>query len=390
MLIAYIISKDIINLYLAIVLIVVVTLTAYIQFHEEGNAFKVIDSFSKMLASDCVVIRGGKELTIPTDQLVPGDLVKIKNGDRVPADLVLLLCRNLKAECSSLTGESEPISCTTSVSPKGKPFFECKNVAFNSSLCFDGMAIGLVFRTGDHTGIGSIAKLATDTKLRQSTLQVEVGTFVKLVAVVATSMATVCFIAAVLIQGDTTVEEIIIVFVNGFLVIMVANVPQGLPATVTSLLSLAARNMAKHSVLVKRIDCVETLGSTSVICSDKTGTLTKNEMTVTDIWYDSRYIRRHKRDKDSLFGQGPQALFYRASILCNGAVQQSADEVNESQQNKRERSIRRIQNASSLVWKGTLSKSVMDFDEHRNKFVGKSVGCCSHYLCRSYGQCRAT
>ena len=89
------------------------------------------------------------------DQLVPGDIVKVKNGDKVPADLVLLLCQGLKAECSSLTGEWEPISCTDKVSVEGIPYFECKNVAFNGSLCFDGMMIGLVFCTGNHMGTGT-------------------------------------------------------------------------------------------------------------------------------------------------------------------------------------------------------------------------------------------
>jgi sodium/potassium-transporting ATPase subunit alpha len=273
--VAYLLNKDQTNLYLAAVLFVVVFLTAYMQFHEEGKALAVMDSFSKMLASECRVVRSGREETLPTDQLVPGDVVKVQNGDRIPADLVLLACRGLKAECSSLTGESLPVNCNTAVSPEKAPYFECKNVAFNTSLCFDGTALGVVIRTGDYTGIGTIAKLASDTVVRPSTLQKEVGSFVKLVAIVAITMASVCFVAAVFIQGATTADEVIQVFVNGFLVIIVANVPQGLPATVTSLLSLAARNMAKRSVLVKRIDCVETLGSTSVICSDKTGTTRK-------------------------------------------------------------------------------------------------------------------
>lgn len=263
--VAYVITADIINLYLAIVLVVVVFLTAFIQFHEEGKALAVIDSFAKMLAAECIVIRQGEEKKITTDLLVAGDLVKVQNGDRVPADLVLLLCRGLKAECSSLTGESEPVSCTHQTSEEGTPFFECKNVAFNTSLCFDGMALGVVFRTGDHTGIGTIAKLASETKQRESTLQKEVRNFVRLVAVVSLTMASACFVGAVFVQQARTIDVIMKLFVNGFLVIIVANVPQGLPATVTSLLSLAARNMAQRSVLIKRIDCVETLGSTSLM-----------------------------------------------------------------------------------------------------------------------------
>ena len=139
------------NLYLAIVLFAVVFMTCYLQFHEEGKAYKVMDSFAKMLATSSTVIRDGKQQEIPVANLVVGDLVVIKDGDKVPADMVLLLCRGLKAECSSLTGESEPVHCSDQESPFGTRIFECKNLAFSSSLCFDGMAIGLVVRTGDST-----------------------------------------------------------------------------------------------------------------------------------------------------------------------------------------------------------------------------------------------
>jgi sodium/potassium-transporting ATPase subunit alpha len=144
-------KSDKTNLYLAIALFVVVILTCWMQFHEEGKAYKIMDSFTKMLAAACTVIRDGSTQQIPVEDLVIGDLVLIKDGDKVPADLVLLLCRGLKVECSSLTGESEPITCSAQVSSKETRIFECKNLAFSSSLCFDGMAIGIVVRTGDKT-----------------------------------------------------------------------------------------------------------------------------------------------------------------------------------------------------------------------------------------------
>jgi sodium/potassium-transporting ATPase subunit alpha len=363
-LISFLIDREITNLFVAIVLFIVVFLTGFLQFHEEGKAYKIIDSFSQMLATTCTVIRDGKQHDkLPAEELVIGDLVLIKNGDKVSADMVLLLCRGLKTENASLTGESEPVSCSDQASSESTSIFECKNIAFNGSLCFDGMAIGLVVRTGDATAIGTIARLASDTKLQESTLQKEVRTFVKLVAIVALIMAVVFFVASIFIQKAKTSTEIITLFVNGFLIIIVANVPQGLPATVTSLLSLAARSMAQRSVLVKRLDCVETLGSTSIICSDKTGTLTKNEMTVTGVWYNRRLVMRHRLEAESFFGQEPQALLYRAAILCNGAQPLSTVDQDEVRKSIREMQNRRISNVSRLSWTESVRSSVLSLDE---------------------------
>jgi sodium/potassium-transporting ATPase subunit alpha len=217
-----------------------------------------------------------------------------------------------------------------------------------------------------------IAKLASDTKTRVSVLQNEVRNFVKLVAVVALSLASVSFIISVFVQDAKTVDQVFALFVNGFLTILVANVPQGLPSTVVSLLSLAARRMALQSVLVKRIDCVETLGSCSIICSDKTGTLTKNEMTVTDIWYNQRIVRRQRKEAESLYGQEPQALLYRVGILCN-----RAEPINPQQQSSREDSLRdiqlqRISNVSRLAWRDSVRKSLLNQEDKLSgaKFTG--------------------
>lgn len=374
--VAYAIAGDITNLYLGIVLFVVVFLTGYGQYHEERKAFKIIDSFSLMLAKTCTVLRDGHQQTIEVEELVPGDLVLVKDGDKVPADMVLLLCRGLKTECASLTGESEPISCSDQVSVKGTRLIECKNMIFNSSLCFDGMAIGLVVRTGDKTAIGTIAKLASDTELGESTLQKEIRVFVGLIAIVAVTMASIFFTASVFLQGAKTSTEIIKLFVNGFLIIIVANVPQGLPSTVISLLSLAARNMAQRSVLVKRLDCVETLGSTSIICSDKTGTLTKNEMTVTDIWYNQRLVKRHHWEAKSLASHEPQALLYRAAILCNRGQPTSDADQDMVTESIRESQRQRISNVSRLSWGNSVQRSVMSLQEtHAPRFSGNPSDC---------------
>jgi sodium/potassium-transporting ATPase subunit alpha len=354
---AYFLANDQTNLILGIVLLVVVFLTGFGSFHEEHQASKISDSFDKMLASSCTVLRDGHAGPCKVDQLVAGDLVLVKNGDKVPADMVLLLCRGLKTECSSLTGEPEPIRCTDKPSPVDTTPIDCKNMVFNSGLCFDGDAYGLVVRTGDQTAIGTIAKLASNTDIRESPLQTEVRRFVQVIAVVAVAMAVVCFAASVFLQGASNADQILKLFVNGFLIIIVANVPQGLPSTVVSLLSLAARNMAKKAVLVKRLDCVETLGSTSIICSDKTGTLTRNVMTVTDVWYNESIIKHRglrKWQARSLYGQEPQALLYRCAVLCNRG--EPVPEYDKTQGNLtlRENLSGRIRTVSRLSWKGSL------------------------------------
>lgn len=373
--VAYAIAGDATNLYLGLALLSVVFLTGFGQYHEERKALQIVDSFALMLAKTCTVIRDGQQLTVLVEELVPGDLVVVKDGEKVPADAVVLLCRGLKTECASLTGESEPIPCSDQVSAKGTRMTECKNLIFNSSLCFDGMAIGLVVRTGDKTAIGTIAKLASDTELGESTLQKEIRVFVGLIAIVAVTMATSFFIASVFLQGASTSTEIITLFVNGFLIIIVANVPQGLPSTVISLLSLAARNMAQRSVLVKRLDCVETLGSTSIICSDKTGTLTKNEMTVTDIWYNQRLVKRHRWEAKSLASHEPQALLYRAAILCNRGQPISDNDQDMINESIRESQQQRISNVSRLSWGSSVQQSVLSLETQGPKFRGNPSDC---------------
>lgn len=326
-LIAYFIdTSTTLNLYLALVLFAIVVITCTITFLQARSTSKVMDSFKNMLPQQCTVVRDGASQTIPAEELVVGDLVWVRNGDKVPADLRILQCNNLKVENSSLTGESELVTITSDAQEASVAHLECTNVVFNGSLCFDGSALGLVLTVGDKTVIGRIAELATSTTARETNMQREVKAFVRFISVLAVLMAGALFAIGVIRKGG---DDVLSTFVNGFLVIIVANVPQGLPATVTSLLTITASRMAARNVFVKRLDCVETLGSISLIATDKTGTLTKNVMTVTDTWAGRQFTPQPSGEHrvielddrtDFLFGITPKAVLARGAALCNRAA----------------------------------------------------------------------
>lgn len=326
-LIAYLIDTSVtLNLYLSLVLFAIVIVTCTITFMQARSTSKVMDSFKNMLPLQCTVVRDGSNQVIPAEELVVGDLVWVRNGDKVPADVRILLCNNLKVENSSLTGESELITMVADAHDESVAPLECRNVAFNGSLCFDGSALGLVLSIGDRTVIGRIAKLATSTSVRETNMQREVKAFVRFISVLALVMAGALFAVGVIRMKG---KDVLSTFVNGFLVIIVANVPQGLPASVTSLLTITASRMAARNIFVKRLDCVETLGSISLIATDKTGTLTKNVMTVTDTWSGGMYAAQQSGEHivielddktDYLSGNTPKALLFRGSALCNRAA----------------------------------------------------------------------
>lgn len=302
------------NLYLGIVLFVVVFLTCVSSYFQERNSSNVMNVFGKMLARQCKVVRDGHEQAIDVQDLVPGDIVRVQGGTVVPADLRLLKVSSLKVEASSLTGETDPIQCT--VEATHDIARESANIAFNSAQCLEGEAVGIVIRTGDNTVIGRIAALAGGTDAVETTFQKEVKRVVYIIAAIAFSTAIV-FFAIGMLRGQPFVST----FVNGFILVIVANIPQGLPATVTSLLTLTANRMGKKHVLVKKLECVETLGSCTVIASDKTGTLTENKMHVEHVWFDY-----HSHTAGRITDRPTQAFksvafnsLYRVAALCNRA-----------------------------------------------------------------------
>lgn len=236
-----------------------------------------MESFTKMVPTFATVIRNGIKTRIATEALVPGDLVEIKFGDKIPADIRVIASNGLRVENSSITGESEPVARTNY--PTDDNPLESANVAFFSSFAVDGEGIGIVLATGDKTMIGRLAGLTSQLVKSETPIAKEIRHFVQIIIIVS-------ILFGVLFFGLSFAIDPNILRAATYLIgIMIANVPQVLLITVTTSLTLTAQKMANKNCLVKNLEAVETLGSTSTICSDKTGTLTQNKMSVSNLWF---------------------------------------------------------------------------------------------------------
>ncbi|KAM4556085.1 sodium/potassium-transporting ATPase subunit alpha-2 [Fundulus diaphanus] len=310
------------NLYLGVVLAAVVIVTGCFSYFQEAKSSRIMDSFKKMVPQQAMVIREGEKMQINAEQVVLGDLVEVKGGDRVPADLRVTSSSGCKVDNSSLTGESEPQTRSPELTHENP--LETRNIAFFSTNCVEGTARGVVIGTGDRTVMGRIATLASELEVRQTPISVEIEHFIQIITGVAVFLGMSFFILS-LILGYTWLEAVI--FLIG---IIVANVPEGLLATVTVCLTLTAKRMAKKNCLVKNLEAVETLGSTSTICSDKTGTLTQNRMTVAHMWFDNQIHEADTTEDQSGSGfdksSGTWASLSRVAGLCNRAVFKSGQD----------------------------------------------------------------
>jgi len=280
-------EKDQTNLYLGVVLFAVVMITATFSYLQEAKSEKIMEGFKSMIPKKCKCIRNGKAVVIDAWELVPGDVVELNDGDQVPADIRVMRSNELKVDNSSLTGESEPQDRTPDLTydHQGKLVtqpLEANNLCFYTTIINSGSGRGIVIGSGDRTVMGQIAGLATETSTEDSPISKEIKKFIQLISCVAITLGVVFFIVG-LTNGTAVIQNV--VFMIG---IIVANVPEGLLATVTVSLALTAKRMHAKNVLVKNLEAVETLGSTTVIASDKTGTLTQNRMTVQHAWVDEQ------------------------------------------------------------------------------------------------------
>ncbi len=250
------------------------------SFVQEFRASKATEALKKMLPSNARVVRDGAEAQISAEDLVPGDIMLIEEGDKISADARLLSSNDLQVNQSTLTGESNPVRKMHDPIPKDDiSRFEIPNLIFTGTSVASGTARAVVTGVGMQTEFGRIAKLTQATKEEKSPLQKELDILTKQISVISIAIGLAFFVAAVAFVRQPVAQAFI--FALGMIV---AFIPEGLLPTVTLALAMAVQRMAKEHALVKRLSAVETLGCTTVICSDKTGTLTQNEMTVTHAW----------------------------------------------------------------------------------------------------------
>ena len=291
-----------------IIILIVVIVNAIIGVLQENKAEKSLEALQKLSSHAAKVIRNGNLHVIPSRELVPGDIVVLDTGDYIPADLRIIECANLKVQESALTGESIPVEKNVDVITDEKaPIGDISNMLFSSSLITYGRGKGIVVETGMTTEVGKIAEIINDTEKNITPLQNKLNQLGKILGIVALAICTFIFIIGI-IYG----KEPIHMFMTA-VSLAVAAIPEGLAAVSTIVLAIGVQRMVKKNAIVKRLPAVETLGSASVICSDKTGTLTQNKMTVEKIFYNGKLI---EIDNIENIDNDLKKLIY-ASMLCN-------------------------------------------------------------------------
>ncbi len=263
----------------AVIILVIVVVNACISISQEDSAEKALEALQKMSAPLAKVVRGGEQIRLETDQLVPGDIIVLEAGDLVPADARILECANLKADESAMTGESVPVEKRADeVLPEGTALGDRSNMVISSTVITNGRAVCVVTDTGMDTEVGRIAGMLMGEEDASTPLQRKLAEISKTLSFVCLAVCAVMFGVGLLYHRP--ILEMLMAAVS----LAVAAIPEGLPAIVTIVLALGVQRMVKHNAIVKKLPAVETLGCAGVICSDKTGTLTQNRMTVKQVW----------------------------------------------------------------------------------------------------------
>ncbi len=298
-----------------IIIFAIIILNAILGVIQEAKAERSLEALKKMAAPNAIVLRDGKQLNIPSSELVPGDIIFLETGHYVPADARLISCSNLKIDESSLTGESHPVDKEADCVLKETTMLgDRKNMVPSSGIVTFGHGIAVVTATGMHTEVGNIARMIMQDDTPETPLQKRLAKTGKFLGIAALAICIVIFILGSL-QG----RQVFDMFMTS-VSLAVAAIPEGLPAIVTIMLSLGVQRMAKKNAIIRKLPAVETLGSATFICSDKTGTLTQNVMTVTEIASMNGIEKEQKA-----FGTHLLEL----ATLCNNARMQESEAVGE-------------------------------------------------------------
>jgi Ca2+-transporting ATPase len=284
-------------------ILAIVVLNATLGIIQERRAEEALAALKKLAAPEAHVLRDGHRTTIPARDLVPGDIVFLESGNFIPADMRLLEAVNLRVEEASLTGESLPVQKNAAgIMEKNVPLGDRKNTAFMGTTVSYGRGRGVVTSTGMHTQLGLIAEMLQSVEQEETPLQRRLDQLGRLLSIASIGLVAIVFVVALI--NNTAVNELLTAPLEYFrtygreitdvfiiaISLAIAAVPEGLPAVVTISLALGMSEMVKRHALIRKLSSVETLGSATTICSDKTGTLTQNEMTVTRIWADGQFI----------------------------------------------------------------------------------------------------
>ncbi len=315
----------------AVTILVIIVLNGILGFIQEFKAENAIEALREMLHPACKVLRDSKEQIIDTKELVPGDIVLLEIGDKVPADLRLLHSFNLKVDESSLTGESASVFKNSDRVEKGIPLQEQSDMAWMGTAVVNGRGIGIVVQTGMNTQFGKIAFMTQSVKTEATPLQKKLAVLGQKLGIYS---VTISILVALI--GWMFGKDMFEMFLTG-VALAVAVVPEGLPAVVTITLALGIKAMAKQKALLRRLQAAETLGAATTICTDKTGTLTQNQMTVKKIWLPSGEIEvtgsgydpaghfeadgkriDYKNNKDLM-------LLLKSALICNHAKVQKTN-----------------------------------------------------------------
>ena len=303
----------------------VVLINAIIGFVQESKAVKALEALTRSMESEATVIRAGQKQTVSSADLVPGDLVLLRSGDKVPADLRLLDSRELKIDESTLTGESLPVGKSPETFPLETALADRRNMAYSSTLITYGTGSGVVVATGDQTEVGRINELIAGADVLATPLTRKIAHFSAVLLWIILGLAGVTMVVGML-YGKTLFE----MFMTA-VALTVSAIPEGLPAVMTITLAIGVARLAKRNVIIRKLPAVETLGSTTVICSDKTGTLTQNQMTVQQVLAGGELFAvsgvgyapegDFSKNDEPVDPRTHRALFecLTAGMLCNGA-----------------------------------------------------------------------